>query len=301
MRKRIIVAAAALAVLIPALVLGAGPASATAAASGAQTITETQPSWAGFTAYPASGDASFAYGSWTVPAISCNNPEGIAYQPRIAVWVGLTGGTTSIHNGTAWLPQIGTDSQCHLGQPQYMLIWEMYTKVPGGGDGPQALATCQPGDYDVCGNLPVSDASGIEAARVHAGDTITASVYFTNSFGSIQRFHVSLFDHNIGKGVSGYLTTNDPVPLGSIERQGGVIVENGPLSPILTMPSMPPFGSFTPNEVVVVGGSGGYSYIRWVMNPTLLGFASVTTAPFVYSATAADAEYTYSVTYARNL
>jgi hypothetical protein len=58
-----------------------------------------------------------------VPKVACPT-TGIAsyggYGPRAAVWVGLTGTLSSIfatHN--AWLPQIGTDSNCLGGKPQY--------------------------------------------------------------------------------------------------------------------------------------------------------------------------------------
>lgn len=83
-------------------------------------------------------------GSWTQPAVSCPSRQTQA----ASFWVGLDGYNSST------VEQIGTDSDCSSGKPQYYAWYEVY---------PAASATLSSSSY------PVSP-----------GDTLTASVAASN-------------------------------------------------------------------------------------------------------------------------
>ncbi|MGH3201063.1 MAG: fibronectin type III domain-containing protein [Streptosporangiaceae bacterium] len=262
-----------------------GPVYATTSAAGSSPpppppLAKAVPNagWAGYSAYPNNGDATGAWGYWVVPKITC--PKGYP-NARVAVWAGLFGSLASINSKTAWLPQIGTVSQCENGTAHYYLAWEMFSDVKGGGNGAQntyagylAPSHCFgkiPGQaYYVCGTLPTGYIGGIGRVTVNPGDHVEALVYLNGSAdqGSATRsFSITLNDFtgsNNGKYATGTITTNGfKVSLDSISRQGGVIVEtSNPASEGLA-----DFGTLTIGSAAVeqTGGSGGYGFYKWVM------------------------------------
>jgi len=92
--------------------------------AGAATIPEyLTGNWSGYSGYPVNGYVTDAEATWTVPSVTCPSSG----NPRAAIWVGMWGGTTSIEDHQAWLPQIGTESKCSGGKATYDAIWEMET------------------------------------------------------------------------------------------------------------------------------------------------------------------------------
>jgi Peptidase A4 family len=171
--------------------------------------------YAGYAAYPSSGYVVNVQATWSVPSISCP-PYGV---PRAAAWVGMWGGTTSIKNQTAWLPQIGTVSQCDQGKASYLAFWEMATGVAGQGNAPQILTS----------------------VPVHANDTIVASVAFLGptSFPNgyeRRKFEVWIHDTTDNKYALRDVETSAGVPLGSIIRQAGAIIEDEPPCSVWDLP-----------------------------------------------------------------
>lgn len=71
----------------------------------------------------------------------------------------------------------------------------------------------------------------------------------------------SQLDLTTGKYAEGIITTSIPVKLGNIVRQGGAIVENGQSGGY----GLANFGAAAVDDIVVRGGSGGYSFSsgRW--------------------------------------
>jgi Peptidase A4 family len=165
--------------------------------------------YAGYAAYPSVGYVMKVQAIWSVPSISCP----LLGLPRAAAWVGMWGGTTSINNGTAWLPQIGTVSQCVNGRASYVAFWEMATLVTGQGNAPQML-----------NSIPV-----------HPNDTIVASVAFLgpatfpNGY-ERRKFELQIRDTTDNKSAVLYEETSAGVQLGSVIRQGGAVIEDEPPS-----------------------------------------------------------------------
>jgi hypothetical protein len=245
--------------------------------------TVPNPNYAGYSAYPATGDATGAWGNWIVPKITCTK----AYpNARVAIWAGLFGSNKSIGDGTAWLPQIGTISQCKNGSPQYALVWQMETDVAGGNSGPRdsysgyAVPSHCAGKlpnyaYYVCGTLPTGVPGGYGQVGVKPGDSVQALVYLDGSASqgpAARTFSIILEDFtgaNKGKYAEGTITTrNIDVFLDDISRQGGVIVETGnPPSDGLAR-----FGTLKlgVNAVEQTGGLGKYDFYEWIMyrNPS---------------------------------
>jgi len=229
--------------------------------------------WVGVAAYPNTGYVTDAEASWTVPKVSC----AAGSNARAAVWVGAWGSNTSIDDKTAWLPQIGTDSQCINGKAYYLLTWEMETHVTGGGNAAQDGYECN-SYYCVKGSLPTGKdpfgGSG-KVVFVQPGDSVSASVFNEDSSGSSaahRTFYISLTDNKTGHYVAGTMKTNLTVPLADIARQAGVIVESNTatLENLLGQTKTVFFGlaKFTRlriGPVYVYGGSGGDSFYRWVM------------------------------------
>jgi hypothetical protein len=232
-----------------------------------------QQRWVGVSAYPNSGYVTDVEGSWIVPKVSC----GAGPNARAAVWVGMWGGITSIEDNIAWLPQIGTDSQCINGKAYYLLAWEMKSDVTGGGNDAQDGYECD-SYYCVKGNLPTGKdpfgGSG-KVAFVHPGDAISASVFNEDSSGSgvaNRTFYISLSDNTTSHYAAGTIKTNLTVPLANIARQAGVIVESNTniinLFGIIKIPVFEGLAKFAPlsiGPVYVYGGSGGDSFFRWPM------------------------------------
>ena len=261
---------------------------------------QAQQYWAGVSAYPNSGDVSDVEASWIVPKISC--PAG-SYS-RAAVWVGAWGGLTSIGDKTAWLPQIGTDSQCVNGKAYYLLVWEMESFVTGGGNGAQDGYECD-SYYCVKGNLPTGKdpfgGSG-KVVFVHSGDSVSASVFDEDSSrpGAARRtFYISLSDNTTNHYAAGTIKTNLAVPLANIARQAGVIVESNTVTNLFGIPlpisiflGLAQFAPLSVGPVYVYGGSGGDSFYRWPMQygsdqlatPSFPGILDYTQS-FVYDCT----------------
>jgi hypothetical protein len=230
--------------------------------------------WAGVSAYPNNGDVTDVEASWKVPKVSC----AAGSYARAAVWVGLWGGLTSIDDKTAWLPQIGTDSQCINGKAYYLLVWEMESQVAGGGNAAQDGYECD-SYYCVTGNLPTEKdpfGGSAQVAFLHPGDSVSASVLNEDSSGSgaaSRTFYISFSDNKTNHYAAGTMKTNRTVPLADITRQAGVIAESntGPYDlfgipiPIPKFYGLAQFAPLSIGPVYVYGGSGGDSFYRWPM------------------------------------
>ncbi len=132
MRKKFLVPALSLAVLIPALaallVFGRGAPTASAHAPSHQTMpvalhlhngtNSTSTNWSGYD--NTGGTFTDVKGSWTQPAASCSSGQ-TAYS---SFWVGIDGDTTNT------VEQTGTDADCSSGSPVYYAWYEMYPKFP---------------------------------------------------------------------------------------------------------------------------------------------------------------------------
>lgn len=149
---------------------------------------------AGYTAYPHNGTVDYVQAEWVVPAVNClASPQ----DSRAAVWIGMTGGTTSIHDKTAWLPQIGTVSQCEglspVAAPAYMFTCEMFT-TPNQASVHEEYGYTHTAHFHVYGDLPEHYVPSYgTVAYVSALDHIHASVAFISSTASGQRtFEIKL-------------------------------------------------------------------------------------------------------------
>jgi len=262
--RRVVTLVAVLAV--SAAMAAAATPGVTASAASALVITQkSQPVWAGYSAYPVRGYIDSASAIWTVPKVSCKPllPSG---TPRAAVWVGTWGGITSMQDGTAWLPQIGTESDCnkiinghlYLGA-SYWMIWEMFTWVKGGGNAIQY------------------------GFRVSPGDQMSANVILTGPYTSApakRHFQLQIEDDSTRQFANIAVTTNKPVAAGDIVREGGGIVEdNGPPTCVYQVGglcvittngladfySTPVQFSYVGVDSNIIGGSGGYDYFMWDM------------------------------------
>jgi hypothetical protein len=173
-----------------------------------------------------------------------------------------------MRNGTAWLPQIGTDSQCNRdihGDPvpgtYYFPVWEMETLIKGQGNTPQ----------------------GITSMTIHEGDTMFGSVEYEGAGkNNIQHFSLVLDDVTVNDRKPGSdevtinTATTEPVKdLSTILQQGGAVVE-GQTSQKTKLGNVWANGlaqfkkpvSFTQVQVAsVLAGSqepSGVGYIEWV-------------------------------------
>jgi hypothetical protein len=175
--------------------------------------------WSGYGMYPNVQGYTVTHVSalWVVPKVTCPT-KGIsshgAWGPRAAVWVGLTGTLESIFTaGTAWLPQIGTDSNCVNGKPQYSGVYELYH-------------ACNLHDILAC----FQGEQAINNFKVNGGDTVYASVVYNGSTSAgAQQFQLTLVDYasgGSGTKVTENVKTSSDVPLLDVARQGVAIVEN---------------------------------------------------------------------------
>jgi hypothetical protein len=91
--------------------------------AGRITYEQTQPStnYAGYAATDLNETTSYqkVTGSWTVPPVSCSPGELSAS----AIWVGMT---SRDETNKSLLAQLGTDSDCQGGFPNYYLWWEIF-------------------------------------------------------------------------------------------------------------------------------------------------------------------------------
>ena len=187
--------------------------------SSSSTVTQNTAQWSGYGVYPSVKAYTLKHVSalWDVPKVTCPT-KGISshssWGPRAAVWVGLTGTLESIFNtGTAWLPQIGTNSNCFNGKPQYSGVYELEHEC----DLNDILA-CFQGEHTISG------------FKVNAGDTVYASVVYTATTSSgAQQFQLTLVDYasgGSGTKVTENVETLSGVSLVDVAYQGVAIVEN---------------------------------------------------------------------------
>ena len=174
--------------------------------------------WSGYGVYPSVQGDTLKHVSalWAVPKVTCPT-KGIsshgAWGPRAAVWVGLTGTLDSVYTtGNAYLPQIGTNSKCVSGKPQYSGVYQL---------------------YHACGLSDVLACLGqqeIDGFKVSGGDTVYASVVYSGTTSSgVQKFQLTLIDYasgGSGTKVTENVETSANVPLLDVARQGVAIVEN---------------------------------------------------------------------------
>jgi hypothetical protein len=113
--------------------------------------------WAGYALDSPVGSVTHVNGSWIVPTVSCSKRQN-TYS---SFWVGIDGDASST------VEQIGTDSDCSNGRPNYYAWYEFYPAYP------------------INGIIPVSP-----------GDKISADVSYDTSS---NLFTVSIVDHNNGK------------------------------------------------------------------------------------------------------
>jgi hypothetical protein len=242
------------------------PGSSPSACPSSSLYQEPQNVFSGYSACAkGNGLLTVAEASWTVPKVSC--PLLVNY-PRAAVWVGLWGSMPSISNSTAWLPQIGTDSQCNRDSSQlpvpgtyYFAVWEMRALTNGQGNTPQPITSM----------------------TIHPGDRMVASVEYEGADGnSVQHFSLALFDVTVNDKKPGSdevtidTATTEPVrDLSTILQQGGAVVEGSTSQKTKLgnvwangLAQFTPPVSFTQVQVgsVLTGpqNPAGVNYIEWV-------------------------------------
>jgi hypothetical protein len=144
--------------------------------------------------------------TWHVPTLTCSSTVGTS--PRAAVWVGMWGTRASMNNGTAWLPQIGTDSYCNAqGSQTNRAVWQ----IPPGSS-------------------TETDIYSEELLPIQAGDTFTASVTFVG-FDPTKHAQFQFWIENLRTGIvwNNYNTdkaTTGPATVDQVAGQGGAIVED---------------------------------------------------------------------------
>jgi len=102
----------------------------------------TSTNWGGYAVTGANGSVTDVQGSWTVPGVTCAS-AGSQYS---SFWIGIDGYDSNT------VEQIGTDSDCQNGHPQYYAWYEFYPhgsfNVPitvNQGDTMQAEVSFSPG------------------------------------------------------------------------------------------------------------------------------------------------------------
>jgi hypothetical protein len=202
-RIRIITAAVAIVTLsIVGSLLAIVPADSVTVPSG-QIPMLPYDSYSAYAMSPANGYINHVQAAWTIPRdIVC---PALGGGPRVAIRVGTWGDTSSINDGTAWLPQIGTDSECTAGLLRNSAVWQ----IPG----PE-------------GNKPQT----ISSVPVHPGDMIVASVTSVdataNPYGSVPRkFALVINDTTDNRLWEGFEWTGGGARMDTIVRQAGAVVE----------------------------------------------------------------------------
>jgi hypothetical protein len=276
--------------------LVAMPASAASAAGGPTTI--QTPNFAGYSFYQPGGYVNGIIGDWTVPAVQCPTAgqPGNTGTPRAVIWAGLWGSNASIKANTAWLPQIGTDSQCVNGTAVYLGIFEMETNVAGGG-----AVSWGAGPY--CFPNPISLPSLISSIgcstvglvahpfAVTAGDQIEAEVDYLGidtlpQYKGDLEFEFDLRNMTRSEYVYSDFVTTEPVDLADIVYQGGLILEDHN-----SYGGLADFGSASLKFAFLsVTGSGPIELNKWVMN--VFGTQLATTGPL-----GAAPSYPFTVTF----
>jgi len=247
---------------------------------------------AGYSAYPANAAVTAADATWKVPTISCKTGTS---GERVAVWAGMMGSETARAEGLAWLPQIGTVSQCYNGQPYYFLIWEMASMVSGGDNAAQDVYASVP-NYTVTGDLPtVENPLSVFYGNVlvNAGDLVDAEVtaMSPSTSGAFQRtYEIQLEDFTTEQEAYGTISTNQAVSLENIQNQGAAVIEDDPSSGL---------AQFSPLTISaeVYGGSGSYGFFKWAMQLGSDQLASVSPLQITYNQPGAQVNYDYTVTW----
>jgi Peptidase A4 family len=243
-----------------------------------QTLCETDPvviycvtntNWTGYSAW-AGGDGEFTTVSadWIVPQVTCpSGPVGDFELSRAAVWAGLWGTKQSIQNGTAWLPQIGTTSECNSeyiwpdttrpiptpGFTHYQAVWEMATSLTYKGK--QQGNSAQP----------------IWGFSVNPGDAMLSEVDYLGDNGANEpQFELHLTDLTTGQKVEVHTGTTLPVTdLSTILHQGGAVVEgdSAGLAQFKTPIDLNFDAASADNaDIDVLPPVGGIGYNEWVLN-----------------------------------
>lgn len=119
--------------------------------------------WAGYALDSPVGSVTDVNGSWIVPTVSCSKKNTYS-----AFWVGIDGDTSNT------VEQIGTDSDCSSGSPNYYAWYEFYPAYPVNG-----IISVRPGDY------------------------ISAEVSYIGN----NQFTVSIVDHNNTQSTQSFSTT----------------------------------------------------------------------------------------------
>lgn len=217
------------------------------------------PNYAGWSISRAHGYTTYVIASWIVPKVSCPliPPDTVT---RAAVWVGMWGNRKSLEKSTAWLPQIGTVSACWqakghvLPSAHYYAVWEMATKVAGGG-------------ARIGGRYVGPGQQVINGMTIHPGDNVGAwARYLGQTSKGYLKYQLVFFDasmkaHGQLKSFAITVTTAIPVPdLSDIMSQAGAIVENDAVTTGLAQ-----FKAVYIGALAVTGGSGPYIYQKWIL------------------------------------
>jgi hypothetical protein len=178
--RRLVTASSLIAAIVGTLVSTSGSAPANAAANGHVFANNI---WAGYASVGIDkyrADMASVGASWRVPTASCQAGE----VSRSATWVGL-GGT---EGGGSELEQIGTLTNCILGNPDYSAVYQMRGR-PGWGNSRTVSHSVKPGDemhaavgYNLQGdgqgvyNLVISDSTqGWYFRDVEVGSTAVSA------------------------------------------------------------------------------------------------------------------------------
>jgi hypothetical protein len=171
----------------------------------------TSSNWSGYAVTGATDSVSDVKGSWQVPAIQGTCPSaGIQYS---SFWVGIDGYNTNT------VEQIGTDSDCVNGSPQYYAWYEFYPHYPV--------------------NIPLT---------IHVGDIISAEVKYSGG-----KFTVSLMDCPQGTSPCASWSQTEKMPNAKRASAEWIIEASGgqPLANFGTVN----FGSLTNPCSATVGGA----------------------------------------------
>lgn len=242
-RKRAIGSTAVTALLPLLLILGFSPAAAAqthitgkSSASASQCVSaaqhcHVQPFYSAYSVY--AGNNSYILdqeATWTVPQVSCP----LTSRPRAAVWVGMWGSQSSIDANTAWLPQIGTSSDCNLTHAlsgaTYSLVWEMASLTSHGNAVQYGLDCPGNSNYSLCawtGTLPPYTPAS--TFPISSGDQINAAVAFLGPYtpgSQVRKFEIRLTDLTTGEFAEGLISTIVGVKLDDITYQGGAVLES---------------------------------------------------------------------------
>jgi hypothetical protein len=166
--------------------------------------------YSGWSVHPQFGQAWEAAAHWTVPAVTCDTtPLSRPWvQSRAAVWVGTWGKPS---DANAWLPQVGTVSQCDNGGKTYYKA--VYQMERNGGPPPTTL--------------PMT---------IKPGDQIYAYILFDGYSSGEIRFQYWIQDLSQKTQKSGLIYTAKGVSTTAAMWEGGVIVETQPDGSIGILP-----------------------------------------------------------------